>query len=209
MTNEAIESDFPYSYDTDRSTANRGIRSVALDICMRYGVTGILGIGHGALSICLDLNKAGYAAAMINPDENSMASPVEFASPDRFYYSITEFDHSRIKKENFNIAVIVESGKLFSNLSTLIQFAGLKLESGSIVLISIPCHGYLKIWLKTMKKWWILFHAGASYYNSIHLCSVKNMTAFLALNGFKVIEFIGIHGGSLTVKNLIFVARKA
>jgi hypothetical protein len=209
LASKAMKSDYPYLHSAKGIGANSRIRSVALDICMRYGAAGVLGIGQGALPLCLDLHSAGYTVAVMNPNENSTANPGELTPAYRFHSPIIEFGRDQTKTVNFNMAIIIESGKPFLNLSTLIEFATSRLQSGSVILLSIPYHSYLKNLLITMSQWWNLFYPAARLDNPMQYWSRKNLKTLLELNGLSIIEHIGVRSPSLQWEALIIVARKS
>lgn len=209
LANKTMKSDYLYPHGAKVLDVNSRIRSVALDICMRYGAAGVLGIGQGALPLCLDLHSAGYAVAVMNPNESSMASADESTPAYQFHSPIIEFDRDQTKTVNFNMAIIIESGKPFLNLSTLIKLATARLQSGSVILLSIPYHSYLKNLVITMSQWWNLFYSGARFSDSIQYWPRKALTELLKANGFAVIEHVGVRDASLQWETLIIVARKS
>lgn len=205
LVSETMKSDYPCPHGTERLNANLRIRSIILDLCARYGATGILGIGQGSLPLCFDLHSAGYTVAITNPITNldELEPAYQFHSP------IIESDHNKTKKVNFNMAIITDPGKLSLNFSTLIQLATSRLESGSVILLSIPYYGYLKSLLTIANKWWHLFYSGARFSDSIQYWSRKALTELIKENGFVVIEHVGVRDASLQWETLIIVARKS
>lgn len=208
LTNEAIKSSYSCPHSAEGFKVNSRIRSITLDLCTRYGTAGILGIGSGALPLCIDLHSAGYTVAIINPDANSMANLDQSEPEDRFHWLTVKSGHNQIKAENFNTAIIIEPGKPFLNLSMLIESATSRLQSGGVILLSIPYHSCLKTLLLNINQWWNLFCSTARLGNPVPCGSMKNLTVLLESNGFSVIERIGVRDSSLQWQTQIIVARK-
>lgn len=208
LISESIKSDYSYPCSAEELKVNSCIRSVTLDLCTRYGAVGILGIGLGSLPLCIDLHSAGYAVAIMNPDTNSMTDPDRPEPADRFHLLTVKSSHDQVKIENFNTAIIIEPGQPFLNFSTLIESAASRLQFGSIVILSIPYHGYLKSLMLTANQWWNFFCSIARFSKPVPCWSRANLTVLLESNGFSVIERIGVRNSSLQWQTQIIVARK-
>lgn len=205
---DAIKSNNPYSSNARRFDANSRLRSVILDICARYQAAEILGIGPGVLPLCLDLHSAGYTVTIMTPDEESTPHFDDLTPGYRLDSRAMQLGCDQTKRMNFNTAVIMESEKPRLDLSALIEFATLRLQSGSVILLPTPYHGYLQTFLNTASRWWNFLYSIARLNHPVPCWPSKNLQVLLALNGFSIIERIGVRGPALEWQTLIIVAKK-
>ncbi|MBK8535524.1 MAG: methyltransferase domain-containing protein [Candidatus Competibacteraceae bacterium] len=209
--NQRVEPDSLYQPGLKDTGANPRIRSVVLDIRARYGAMRILGIGHGAWSLCRDLYHAGYAGytvASIEASDSGAAHSAGLAPADHSYPPVTGADPSLMKAAGFDMAISIESSGSGSNPSTLVKLAASNLQPNGVFILSMPYSSHIKSLLITVRERWKLPLSASWDGGYVQRWSKKCLTALLKSHGFTVVEFIGVRDFSLQWEALILVARK-
>jgi 2-polyprenyl-6-hydroxyphenyl methylase/3-demethylubiquinone-9 3-methyltransferase len=206
VASQVMEPEFPLQHPVSKRDVNSRIRSVVLDIRARHGAMRILGIGRGAQPMCHHFRDAGYSVGFMEFDNNSSSHSAESTAMDN--HDSPFIDPSPVLGMPFEMAISIESERLFSEPSSLVNTAAMKLEEGGILVVSIPYSGYLKNLMSSFQDWWKFAFSWAWNSSYLQQWSKKCLVMLLESHGFKVIEYIGVRGPSLEWEVLMLVAKK-
>lgn len=206
VASQVMEPEFPFQHPVSRRDVDSRIRSVILDIRARHGAMRILGIGRGAQPICHHFRDAGYSVGFVEFHNNRPSCSAEATAMEN--YDSPFIDPSPVLGMPFEMAISIESERLFSEPSSLVEVAAMRLEEGGILVVSIPYSGYLKNLMSSLHAWWKFAFSWAWDSSFIQQWSKKCLVMLLESHGFKIVEYIGVRGPSLEWEFLMLVAKK-
>ncbi len=209
QVSNVISSDSDYKFhDAVASHTNAYLSPLIIALCRKYKAKKVLDLGCGNGALVNDLVTAGFQLVGCDPSESGIFHAREAVLKAKFYQLGVYDDPAKIEEDNFDVVVSTEVVEHLFYPRYLPRFAGTKLKSGGIVIVSTPYHGYLKNLILSLTNKWDSHHTALWDGGHIKFWSCRTLSTLLEEEGFRFEQFIGCSRIPYLWKSMVVVGRK-
>lgn len=143
-----------------------------------------------------------------NPSESGIFYARKVVPKAKFYQLGVYDDPAQIEQADFDVIVSTEVVEHLFYPRYLPRFAGAKLKSGGLLILSTPYHGYLKNLVLSLTNKWDSHHTALWDGGHIKFWSRRTLTSLPLQEGFQFEQFIGCSRVPYLWKSMVIVGRK-
>ena len=206
MSNAVTE----YGWGSDAEPESCGyITPKVLGLLAQYRVQRVCDLGSGNGALAGELKRAGHAVVGVEYASDGVRVAQE-KHPDLNFYNLgVQDDPSQVRKVEgaFDAVVSTEVVEHLFSPHQLPEFARGLLDTGGLLIVTTPYHGYLKNLALSLFGKWDHHHTALWHGGHIKFWSRPTLTKLLEDNGFRVIAFHGVGRLPFLWKSMVLVAR--
>lgn len=199
-----------YGWGTAEGPESCGyIAPKVIELLRGYGVARVCDLGSGNGALTAEMKRAGHSVVGVEYDREGVNISIE-QHPDITFYNLGVQDDPSVVRAKEGVFDAVVSTEVIEHLFLpyqLPRFARGLVDTGGLLIITTPYHGYLKnLALSLFDKW---DHHHTALWNGGHIkfWSRRTLTQLLAENGFEVIAFDGVGRMPFLWKSMVLVAK--
>lgn len=199
-----------YGWGTDAEPESCGyITPKVLELLAHYKIHRVCDLGSGNGALAGDLKRAGHAVVGVEYASDGVRVAQEKHPDLKFYNLGVQDDPSQVRKVEgaFDAVVSTEVVEHLFSPHQLPEFARGLLDTGGLLIVTTPYHGYLKNLALSLFGKWDHHHTALWHGGHIKFWSRQTLTKLLEENGFRVIAFHGVGRLPFLWKSMVLVAR--
>jgi 2-polyprenyl-3-methyl-5-hydroxy-6-metoxy-1,4-benzoquinol methylase len=199
-----------YGWGTDAEPESCGyIAPKLLELLKNYKIHRVCDLGSGNGALVGELQRTGYSVVGVEYAADGV-SIAQTKYPEVHFYNLGVQDDPLLVRNVEGVFDAVVSTEVVEHLFSphqLPEFARGLLNTGGLLVVTTPYHGYLKNLALSLFGKWDHHHTALWHGGHIKFWSRGTLTKLLEDNGFEVIAFHGVGRIPFLWKSMVLVGR--